>query len=124
MERIIFDTAEELKAAIIDMIDSSMPPPNAPSTIRQKGHGRTLIDSGRLKKSIGVKSSRSLFGDLNIFVGVIDPEVEKYAKLVHDGTRDIPARPFVSKAVDEMGGQILDRAEQRILDELESQFLK
>jgi hypothetical protein len=31
-----------------NQIGSNMPPPNAPSTIRQKGSSRTLIDSGRM----------------------------------------------------------------------------
>lgn len=120
MEHILFDTAEEFKQAILDMIDSSMPPPNAPSTIRQKGHGRTLIDTGKMKKSLTAKATRSMFGDINIFIGFNDPEVEEYARYVHDGTLTIPARPFIAKAVDEQGEKILDRAEKRLLDELES----
>lgn len=37
---------------IQDQIASNMPPPNAPSTIRQKGSSTTLIDSGRMRQSI------------------------------------------------------------------------
>lgn len=37
---------------IQDQISSNMPPPNAPSTIAQKGSSGTLIDTGRLRQSI------------------------------------------------------------------------
>lgn len=37
---------------IQDQIASNMPPANAPSTIRQKGSSRTLIDSGRMRQSV------------------------------------------------------------------------
>jgi len=37
---------------IQDQIASNMPPPNAASTIAQKGSSRTLIDTGRLRQSI------------------------------------------------------------------------
>jgi hypothetical protein len=39
-------------AKIQDQIASNMPPPNAPSTIAQKGSSGTLIDTGRLRQSI------------------------------------------------------------------------
>lgn len=37
---------------IQDTISSSLPPPNAPSTVRQKGSSGTLIDEGRMRQSI------------------------------------------------------------------------
>jgi len=37
---------------IQDQIASSMPPPNAPSTVQQKGSSGTLIDTGRLRQSV------------------------------------------------------------------------
>lgn len=37
---------------IQDQISSNMPPPNAPSTVRQKGSTGTLIDTGRMRQSI------------------------------------------------------------------------
>lgn len=37
---------------IQDQIASNMPPPNAPSTIAQKGSSGTLIDTGRMRQSI------------------------------------------------------------------------
>ena len=37
---------------VVATINSSVPPPNAPSTIERKGSSGTLIDSGRMKQSI------------------------------------------------------------------------
>lgn len=37
---------------IQQQIGSNMPPPNAPSTIRQKGSNKTLIDTGRMRQSV------------------------------------------------------------------------
>lgn len=37
---------------IQDQIASNTPPPNAPSTVKQKGSSRTLIDSGRMRQSV------------------------------------------------------------------------
>ena len=37
---------------IQDQIAANTPPPNAPSTIRQKGSSRTLIDTGRMRQSV------------------------------------------------------------------------
>ncbi|MGO4672981.1 hypothetical protein AB4Z40_08785 [Bosea sp. 2YAB26] len=37
---------------IQDQIASNTPPPNAPSTIRQKGSSGTLIDTGRMRQSV------------------------------------------------------------------------
>lgn len=35
-----------------DQIASNTPPPNAPSTVRQKGSSGTLIDTGRMRQSV------------------------------------------------------------------------
>lgn len=39
-------------------IDSGVPPPNAPSTIKQKGSSKQLIDTGQLKGSITAEVRR------------------------------------------------------------------
>lgn len=47
-----------LQSMIKRNIESNTPPPNAPSTVRRKGHGRTLIDTGRLLNAIAYKIRR------------------------------------------------------------------
>jgi len=105
------------KEAIQATIDSSMPPPNSPRTIRRKGHGRTLIDTRKLWESIAVEVSDGV-----IHIGVLDPKVAKYAQYVHDGTRTIPPRPFIAKTVDEEGDKIFDRFEEAVLDKMDRFF--
>ncbi len=43
---------KRMKETVQRYIGSGIPPPNAPSTIKKKGHGRTLIDTGRYQRSI------------------------------------------------------------------------
>jgi hypothetical protein len=92
--------ALKFKAVIKDEINSSMPPPNAPSTVKRKGHDRTLIDSKALLESINIVPFAEK-DEIGFDIGVFDPDVLEYAELNHDGTRFIPARPFISKPVDE-----------------------
>lgn len=42
-------------AALKDTIDRGVPPPNAPSTIRKKGHGRTLRDTLQMRDALKYK---------------------------------------------------------------------
>lgn len=50
------------KSKVIAKIDSSVPPPNAPSTIRRKGHGRTLRETDTLRNAVDyeVRSAQSV----------------------------------------------------------------
>ena len=43
---------EGIKGQLQQSIASNTPPPNAPSTIARKGHGRTLIDTGHMLNSV------------------------------------------------------------------------
>ncbi len=46
---------EKIVKDIVAVIDTSLPPPNAPSTIAKKGSSRTLVDTGELRDSISAK---------------------------------------------------------------------
>lgn len=112
----LLEAAEGFKAEIEKTIDSSMDPPNAPSTKRRKGNGKTLVDDGDLLRSIEVRPH----GHSAVDVGTFDPKIVKYAALVHDGTIAIPARPYVAKAVDRSEERIFDQFEKRVADEIEA----
>lgn len=43
---------------IKQQIENNTPPPNAASTVRKKGHGRTLIDTGAMKEAVTWKIRR------------------------------------------------------------------
>lgn len=76
--------------------------PNAPMTIRLKGHDKPLINTGGLMSSVGYwRRSGSEF-----FVGIQDPEYARRAEFLEVGgatTIDgrpvfVPGRPFISPA--------------------------
>lgn len=46
------EVAADIQAELIRSIDSQIPPPNAPETIKRKGSDHTLIDTGTLRSSI------------------------------------------------------------------------
>lgn len=52
LEQIAAQVGLMMKDAIQEAISSNIPPPNAPSTIRQKGSSKTLIDTGTLRNSV------------------------------------------------------------------------
>lgn len=42
-------------SGIVSKINSSVPPPNADSTVKKKGHGVTLLDTGLLRSAVKYK---------------------------------------------------------------------
>lgn len=107
--------AARLKDALVARIDSNVPPPNAPATIRKKGHDHTLIDTGEYKNSIEIKVEPDGFE-----VGVFDPEIAKRAFWNEHGTDRIPARPVFGPVADgPVGRSILDDLEEEIADKFE-----
>jgi len=104
------EAAKRLKDALVARIDSGVPPPNAPSTVKRKGHDHTLIDTGEFKNSIEIKVGPDSFE-----VGVFDPEVADRAFMNEHGTAYIPARPVFGPTAD---GPVV----QKILDDLEEKI--
>ena len=55
LNRIIHEVAEDMRNQIVESITSNTPPPNKPSTIRQKkGSTGTLRDTGQLRVSVHI----------------------------------------------------------------------
>lgn len=52
LKKIMQEVALDVQGEIVRSIDSSIPPPNAPSTIMRKKSSHTLIDSGTLRSSV------------------------------------------------------------------------
>jgi len=42
----------KIEAAVVKKIQSGVPPPNAPSTIKQKRSSKTLIDTGEMMRHV------------------------------------------------------------------------
>lgn len=106
------EAATQLKDALVARIDSGVPPPNAPSTVKRKGHDHTLIDTGEYKNNIEIKVEPDSFE-----VGVFDPEIAERAFINEHGTVSIPARPVFGPIADgPVGQRILDGLEEKIAD--------
>nr|DAQ84082.1 MAG TPA: virion morphogenesis protein [Caudoviricetes sp.] len=54
LNKIMAEIAQDMRNQIIESITSNTPPPNKPSTIRQKGSTHTLIDTGGLRYGVHV----------------------------------------------------------------------
>lgn len=111
----------KIENAIVKKILSGVPPPNAPTTIRQKGSSKTLVDTGEMVGHVTHRQTTE-GGQIIGEIGIFDPEVAKRARYNEYGTRDIPARPFLRpafdetapKAAEEMANEIWDQIKKRI----------
>lgn len=102
-----------LKKAIEDRIDSGVPPPNAPSTIKRKGHGLTLRDTWSYRNNIEIRIDED---GLGFEVGVFDAEIAEYVILNEHGTTKIPPRPVFGPIADTVGKEVLDTLEEDIVN--------
>lgn len=86
-----FGLVAEIK--ITEKILSNIPPPNAPSTIKNKGSSQTLIDTGAL---LGNITSELRDGGKSVVVGIIGNSVVAVRGYVNEfGTDTIPERSFL-----------------------------
>jgi hypothetical protein len=106
---------EKYKAAIEAMTDSGVPPPNAPATIRKKGHGLTLRETWAYRNSIEVRATPD-----GVEVGVFDTKIGEYVWWNEHGTKRAPPRPVFGPVADGPGEYILDELESALADKLES----
>jgi len=70
---------QKLENAIIAKVSSNVPPPNAQSTIDQKGSSKTLNDTGEMLGHITHRQTE-VEGALHGEVGIFDENVAKRAK--------------------------------------------
>lgn len=106
--------ASKFKKAFEARIDSNVPPPNAPSTVKAKGHGLTLRDTFEFRNGIETRVTPDSFE-----VGAFDPEIAERAFHNEHGTTTIPARPVFGPVYDGPTGQkILDELDEEIADKL------
>lgn len=111
----------KIENAIVKKILSNVPPPNAPSTIRQKGSSKTLVDTGEM---VGHVTHRQTIKSGQIIgeIGIFDPEIAKRARYNEYGTRDIPARPFLRPAFDETAPKAAEEMANEIWDQIKKQM--
>lgn len=111
----------KIENAVVKKILSNVPPPNAPSTIRQKGSSKTLVDTGEM---VGHVTHRQTIegGQIVGEIGIFDPEVAKRARYNEYGTRDIPARPFLRPAFDETAPKAAEDMANEIWDQIKKRM--
>ncbi|HOL44375.1 MAG TPA: hypothetical protein PK659_09005 [Methanothrix sp.] len=109
LAEIILNAAMDLRNEIVKKINSNIPPPNKPSTIKQKGSSKTLVDTGNMINSVDMQLIKSGADDIEVAVGIFDPGVAIYALANEYGTDTIPSRSFMRSAYDENIDRILDQ---------------
>jgi hypothetical protein len=132
----VLNAGIDLRNAITLKINSNIPPPNAPSTIKhKKGSTKTLVDTGTLLGSVDVLPLEEGDDFLVVGVGVFDEGVAGYAAAneygsvrtvttknkdnkdeMHQGfsTVVIPERSFMRSAYDENVETILNKLEEEV----------
>lgn len=81
--------------------EGNIPPPLSPKTVKIKGSSKTLIDEGWLLGALteGFKVTRE-GNRIRVEIGILDPEIARYAVFHEWGTAHTPRRPFLSTAYD------------------------
>ena len=110
----------KIEKAVVDEINSGVPPPNAPSTIKAKNSSKTLVDSGEMRNHVDHKITGEGL-NLKGSVGFFDEENAKKARINEEGTKDgrIPPRPFLVPGFDKAAPKAADEMAEEILAQIE-----
>ena len=113
----------KIEKAVVDEINSGVPPPNAPSTIKAKNSSKTLVDSGEMRNHVDHKITGEgmlLRGE----VGFFDEKNAEKAQWNEYGTRDghIPPRPFLRPAYDKSVGGAIDEMAEEVFAQVEKEL--
>jgi len=110
----------KIEKAVVDEINSGVPPPNAPSTIKRKKSSKTLIDTGKMRQHVDHKITGEGL-NLKGSVGFFDEENAKKARINEEGTKDgrIPPRPFLVPGFDKAAPKAADEMAEEILAQIE-----
>jgi hypothetical protein len=133
----------KIETAIVTKALSNVPPPNAPSTIRQKGSSKTLVDTGEMVGHVTHRQTDQ-GGQIIGEVGIFDENIAKRALINEFGvpwghqphprndaenreeeeTREwfIPPRPFLRPAFDEAAPKAADEMVEEIWKQIEKEM--
>lgn len=84
--------------------DSNSWAPNAPNTIRLKGHSKVGVETGGMRDSIAVREGGG-GGDFSIIVGP-DPSYQQILSWFEGGTTRQPPRPLIAPVFEEVNGEL------------------
>lgn len=141
---VLLNVGMDLRNKIVQKINSNIPPPNAPSTVKKKKSSKTLIDSSTLLTSVDSHLISEEFNTLEVATGVFDEGVAQYAAAneygstrvltnknadnpdeMHQGysVLVIPERSFMRSTYDQEIDELLNNAEEEISNILSKRFL-
>ncbi len=136
--------ANSLRNDIIEKINSNIPPPNAPSTIKAKGSSHTLIDTGEMRRSIDFRVIGESDEMSEVSIGIFEEDIARYAIAnefgssrtvttknkdntdeMHQGYSQIviPERSFMRSAYDQNIDALMDDLSAKIGDIVSKKFL-
>jgi len=127
----------KIEKAVVDEINSGVPPPNAPSTVKRKKSSKTLIDSGKMRQHVdhkitgeglNLRGSVGFFDEENAKKARINEEGATWVKTSKGGSKGmsqeytlivIPPRPFLVPGFDKAAPKAADEMAEEILAQIE-----
>ena len=97
----------------------------AAKPLAQEAKQRVPVDTGRLKKSIGVVKRRSK--DKNIVMFTVAPRKKKggwTAHFIEFGTSKMAAKPFMRPAFESKGDEALEMAKKKLRQRVDKEIAK
>ena len=114
-DQAIREIAEDVREALHEEVNSSPPPPNAPSTEKRKGHNTPLLETGGFMEDDAIIVEDMDMGDRTAYIVKGNPRkthersgknYETILGILNEGTSTIPSRPVIDITYDRMKNEI------------------
>ena len=114
-DQAIRELAEDVREALHEEVNSSPPPPNAPSTEKRKGHNTPLLETGGFMDDDSIIIEEMDAGDRTAYIVKGNPtkthgrsgeSYETILGILNEGTSKIPSRPVIDITYDRMRSRI------------------
>lgn len=114
-DQAIRELADSVRDALHDEVNSSPPPPNAPSTEKRKGHSTPFLETGGFMEDDSIIVDEIDAGDRTAYIVKGNPSkyhersgesYESILGILNEGTPTIPSRPVIDITYDRMKGEI------------------
>ena len=114
-DQAIRELAEDVRKALHEEVNSSPPPPNAPSTEKRKGHNTPFLETGGFMEEDSIIVEEMGAGDRTAYIIKGNPtkthersgeSYETILGILNEGTSTIPSRPVIDITYDRMKNEI------------------
>ena len=108
-DQAIREIAKDVREALHEEVNSSPPPPNAPSTEKRKGHNTPLLETGGFMEDDSIVVEEMDAGDRTAYIVKGNPNkshkrseenYETILGILNEGTSIIPSRPVIDITYD------------------------